>query len=73
MDRAVILSEGTTIRLQASSDSPPMVTVDGQVVVEVQEGDQIVVVGSPHLARFVRMRERSYFYQTLMDKMRWAG
>jgi NAD+ kinase len=50
-----------------------MVTVDGQVVVEVQEGDQIVVVGSPHLARFVRMRERSYFYQTLMDKMRWAG
>ncbi|HQY92626.1 MAG: NAD(+)/NADH kinase [Caldilinea sp.] len=72
MDRAVILSEGATIRLQATSDYPPMVTVDGQVVVEVQEGDQVLVVGSPHLARFVRTRERSYFYQTLMDKMQWT-
>ena len=72
MDRAVILSEGATIRLQATSDYPPMVTVDGQVVVEVQEGDQVLVVGSQHLARFVRTRERSYFYQTLMDKMQWT-
>lgn len=72
MDRAVILSEGAMIRLQATSDYPPMLTVDGQVVVEVQEGDQILVVGSPHLARFVRVRERSYFYQTLMDKMQWT-
>lgn len=72
MDRAVILSEGVTIRLHATSDYPPMVTVDGQVVVEVQKGDQVVVVGSPHLARFVRVRERNYFYQTLMEKMQWT-
>jgi NAD+ kinase len=72
MDRAVILSEGATVRLQAYSDYPPMLTVDGQVVVEVQEGDQVVVVGSPHLARFVRIRERSYFYQSLVEKMQWS-
>jgi NAD+ kinase len=72
MDRAVILSEGATIRLRAHSDYPPMLTVDGQVVVEVGEGDEVVVVGSPHLARFVRMRERGYFYQSLMEKMQWT-
>ena len=72
MDRAVILSEGATIRLRAFSDYPPMLTVDGQVVVEVLEGDEVVVVGSPHLARFVRGRERSYFYQSLMEKMQWT-
>lgn len=72
MDRAVILAEGATIRLRAHSDYPPMLTVDGQVVVEVEEGDEVVVVGSPHLARFIRMRERSYFYQSLMDKMQWT-
>ena len=72
MDRAVILAEGSTIRLRSHSDYPPMLTVDGQVVVEVQEGDEVVVVGSPHLARFVRVREPSYFYQTLMDKMQWT-
>jgi NAD+ kinase len=72
MDRAVILAEGARIRLRAFSDYPPMLTVDGQVVVEVHEGDEVIVVGSPHLARFVRVRERSYFYQTLMDKMQWT-
>ena len=73
MDRAVILSEGATVRLHAHSDYPSMLTVDGQVVVELEEGDEVIVVGSPHLARFVRVRERSYFYQTLMEKMQWTG
>lgn len=72
MDRAVILSEGATVRMHAHSDYPLMLTVDGQVVVEVEDGDQVVVVGSPHLARFVRIRERSYFYQSLMEKMQWT-
>jgi NAD+ kinase len=72
MDRAVILSEGSTIRLKAYSDLPPMLTVDGQVVVEIEEGDEVIVTGSPHLARFVRVRDRSYFYQGLMDKMQWT-
>ena len=72
MDRAVILAEGATIRLRAHSDYPPMLTVDGQVVVEVEEGDEVVVVGSPHLARFVRIRERGYFYRSLMEKMQWT-
>jgi NAD+ kinase len=72
MDRAVILSEGATVRLRAFSDYPSMLTVDGQVVVDLEDGDEVVVVGSPHLARFVRVRERSYFYQTLMEKMQWT-
>lgn len=72
MDRAVILAEGATVRLRAFSDYPSMLTVDGQVVVELEDGDEVIVVGSPHLARFVRVRERSYFYQTLMEKMQWT-
>lgn len=73
MDRAVILSEGSEVRLRAFSDYRAILTVDGQVVVELSENDEVVVVGSPHVARFVRIRERSYFYQALMDKLRWAG
>lgn len=72
MDRAIVLSEGSEVRLQAYADYHPMLTVDGQVVVELLEGDQVVVVGSPHTARFVRLNDRSYFYQSLMDKLRWS-
>ena len=73
MDRAVILPEGTEVRLRAYSDHGAILTVDGQVVVEIGDYDEVVVVGSPHVARFVRTHERSHFYQTLMDKLRWAG
>lgn len=72
MDRAVVLSEGATVRLRAYSDHRPILTVDGQVVVEIEDGDEVIVVSSPLLARFVRMRERSYFYQTLMEKLQWT-
>lgn len=73
MDRAVVLSEGTQVRMRAYSDHRPILTVDGQVVVEIEEEDEVIVVASPHLARFIRLRDPSYFYQTLMDKMKWSG
>lgn len=72
MDRAVVLSEGTEVRLRVYSDHSAMLTVDGQFEVEVDEQDEVVVVGSPFQARFIRMRPRAYFYQTLMDKLKWT-
>ncbi len=73
MDRAVVLAEGAEIRLRAYSDHTAMLTVDGQFEVEVDDSDEVIVVGSPYLARFIRMRSRSYFYQTLMEKLQWSG
>ncbi len=70
MDRAVVLSEGTEVRLRVYSDHSAMLTVDGQFEVEVDDSDEIVVDSSPYQARFVRLRPRSYFYQTLMDKLK---
>jgi len=72
MDRAVVLAEGAEVRLRAFSDYQPMLTVDGQFVIEVGEDDEVVVVGSPHVARFIRTQDESYFYQTLMDKLKWT-
>jgi NAD+ kinase len=72
MDRAVVLAEGAEIRLRAFADYRPILTVDGQVVVEIEEGDEVIITTSPHGACFVRMRERSYFYQSLMEKLQWT-
>lgn len=71
MDRAVVLSQGTQVRLKTYADHRPILTVDGQVVVEMEMGDEVVVQGSPHVARFIRMRDRNYFYAGLMEKMQW--
>ena len=43
------------------------------MVVEIEEHDEVIVVASPHMARYIRLRDPSYFYQTLMDKMKWSG
>jgi len=72
MDRAVVLSEGSEVRLQAFADYHPMLTVDGQVVVELKDADQVVITSSPHVARFIRLHDRNYFYQHLMEKLRWT-
>lgn len=72
MDRAIVLAEGAVIRMRAVADYRPILTVDGQVVVETQEDDEVVVMASPHVARFIRTRDRSYFYQSLMDKLQWT-
>jgi NAD+ kinase len=72
MDRAVVLPEGVEVRLQANADHRPILTVDGQVVVEIEEDDEVVVTTSAHAARFVRLRDRSYFYRSLMDKLQWT-
>lgn len=73
MERAMVLAEGAEIRLRAYSDHTAMLTVDGQFEVEVDDSDEVIVIGSPYLARFIRTRSRSYFYQTLMDKLKWNG
>jgi NAD+ kinase len=73
MDRAIVLPEETEVRLQALPGYDPVLTVDGQVMVAVADDHEVVVSSSPYVARFIRLRERSYFYQSLMDKLRWAG
>ncbi len=73
MDRSIVLAEGAEIRLRAYSDHTAMLTVDGQFEVEVDDSDEVIVVGSPYLARFIRTRSRSYFYQSLMEKLKWSG
>jgi NAD+ kinase len=73
MDRAIVLPEGIEVRLRALPGYDPVLTVDGQVMVNVADDHAVVVASSPYLARFIRLRERSYFYQSLMEKLRWAG
>ncbi len=72
MDRALVLSQGAEVRLQVETDHEAILTVDGQFEIILKEDDEIIVVGSPHMARFIRIRSRSYFYQALMDKLKWT-
>ncbi len=73
LDRAVVLDEGSEVWLDVETDHQVILTVDGQFEVEMRHGDRLVVRASPFSAYFVRIQDPSYFYRTLMERLRWHG
>jgi NAD+ kinase len=71
MDRPIVLAEGATVEVIASSDNinEMVLTLDGALVGSVQPGDRVRVRASQHISRFVRLRERNYFYRSLLDRL----
>jgi NAD+ kinase len=73
LDRAVVLAKGSTVSVEVSTDHTAMLTIDGQFEVELQHEDTVVIKASPYQAFFIRMQEPTYFYRTLMARLRPAG
>lgn len=71
MDRPMVLSEGSTVDVIASEDNQTEMSlaVDGVMVCDVEPGDKVQVSASEHISRFVRLRERTYFYRSLLDRL----
>lgn len=69
LDRAVVLAEGTRVQVTVHGHLPAVLTLDGETVAELAVGSAVRVEASPHMARFARVRERDYFYRTLMARL----
>jgi NAD+ kinase len=70
LERAIVLSEGAMVDLHIGTDHEALLTVDGQFAFALADGDRVIVRASPHLARFARVQERTYFYKSLMTRLR---
>jgi NAD+ kinase len=70
LERAIVLSEGSVVDLRISTDHEALLTVDGQFALALTDGDQVVVRASPYQACFARVQERTYFYKTLIARLR---
>jgi NAD+ kinase len=69
MDRPVVLSEGVKVRIRVAGHQEAVLTVDGAVQAELTPGDEVVVAASPHVAQFARVKEPTYFYKTLVNRL----
>ena len=63
-DRAVVLSEGTSVSITLRGGDA-VLSVDGQIPVGLAEGDSVDVCGGEYTARFVRFGDPGYFYRNL--------
>jgi NAD+ kinase len=67
---ALVLPSQSHVQLEVNAEYEAVLTIDGQVDVRLQDGDIVTVGASRHTCRFVRMGDRSYFYRTLVGRLK---
>ena len=71
--RPVVIPDGSKITITAESSSSEMVlSGDGQVSMEVESLNQIVITKSKNIAKFIKFAD-SDFYMILREKLGWGG
>ncbi len=68
VDRAVVLSEGTTVSILVQAGEA-VLSVDGQTPVGLAENDTVDVRAGETMARFIRFGDPGYFYRNLTAHM----
>ncbi len=68
-DRAVVLHEGSWVRMTVSTDHEALLSVDGQSPVRLEDGDAVDVRAGEHSVSFVRLQDPGSFYRNLTSRM----
>lgn len=69
IDRAIVLAEGSSVNITVYTDHQAMFCIDGQVPIELADGDRIEVHASDHTVQFIRFQDPGYFYRNLTPHM----
>ena len=71
MERPIVLSRGAVVDIEPTRENrhPVVLTVDGTVAAELRENQHICITSAEPESRFVRLRDRNYFYRSLLDRM----
>ena len=65
VERAIILAEGSTVSITVKTDHQAVLSVDGQIPVELEDGDRVDAYAGEHTLKFVRFQDPGYFYRNL--------
>jgi len=69
MERPLVLDAQSVIEVRVETQIPGMLSVDGRMEGELVSGDVVRVERSEIRARFLRLRSRSDFYETLVNRL----
>jgi NAD+ kinase len=69
VDRAIVLHEGSQVRVKVNTDHQAILSVDGQQPVSLQDQDRVEVCAAEHVAYFARLQDPGYFYRNLTSRM----
>jgi len=69
VDRAIVLSEGSSVSITVHTDHQAIMSIDGQVPVELHDGDNVKVCVNENSVDFLRIQDPGYFYRNLTPHM----
>jgi len=71
MDRPMVLAKGATVSVLVDPHTVAdvVLTVDGELLTQLEASDQAVIRASQSVSKFVRLRDRNYFYRSLLDRL----
>lgn len=69
IDRAVVLSEGSSVSITVHTDHQAVLSIDGQVPIGMDDGDRVDVRASSNTVKFIRIQDPGYFYRNLTPHM----
>lgn len=69
MDRAIILSQGSSAELTAYTNHEAVMSVDGRPPMPLVDGDTVRVSASERTVHFVRFQDPGYFYRNITAYM----
>jgi NAD+ kinase len=70
MDKSLVLSPETEIKLKVLTNHEAIISMDGQVEAPLANEEEIVVGLSHNVSKFIRLRPRDTFYATLATKLK---
>ncbi len=71
MERPMVLAQGATVEvvIEPHPVTEVVLTVDGELLAGLESSDLVVIQASDSTSRFVRLRDRNYFYRSLLDRL----
>ncbi len=71
LDRPIVLPDGASVEVVVSPDAEAeiVLSVDGTRLADLHSLDRVIVRASEQISRFARLRERNYFYRSLLDRL----
>jgi NAD+ kinase len=69
LSNSLVLRAGTKVQMQVSTHHDALVSLDGQIHVELHKGDVVSGWRGSQVARFLRANPPSHFYETLTQRL----
>jgi NAD+ kinase len=73
LSHALVLPPQSVVDLKVAQREKVVLSIDGHLELPLSDGQNIRVKLSPHIARFLRIHEPTYFYSSLWQKLGGRG